>query len=129
MIIMGIDPGFAITGYGVVKYEGNKFTQIGYGAITTDSGLGLPSRLLILYNELEQLILKYNPEVIAIEELFFNKNVKTGILVGQGRGVIILCAAKAGIQISEYTPLQIKQSIVGYGEQKRHRYSIWLELY
>lgn len=115
MIIMGIDPGFAITGYGIVKYEGNKFTPVDYGAITTESSMELPKRLLILYNGLKKIIETYRPEAISIEELFFNKNIKTALAVGHGRGVAVLAAAQSGIDVFEYTPLQVKQSIVGYG--------------
>lgn len=115
MIILGVDPGFAITGYGFVKYEGNKFSVIDYGAITTKSGKPLKNRLLELYTELEELIAKYRPDAISIEELFFNKNIKTALNVGHARGVVVLCAAKSNIETYEYTPLQVKQSVVGYG--------------
>lgn len=119
MLIMGIDPGFAITGYGIVKYEGNKFTPLDYGAITTESTMTLPKRLLILNNSLEELILKYKPCAICIEELFINKNMKTALTVGHGRGVAVLAAAKSGIDVFEYTPLQVKQSVVGYGRAQK----------
>lgn len=119
MIILGIDPGFAITGYGIIKYENNKFKVIDYGAITTESDLKLSERLLILYNDLEQLIDKYNPDVVSIEELFFNKNIKTALNVGHGRGVVLLAAAKKNKPIFEYTPLQVKQSVVGYGRAQK----------
>ncbi len=115
MIIMGIDPGFAITGFGVVKYIGNKFTVLDYGVVNTEAGLPLPKRLMILSNELEELIYKYKPEAIAVEELFFNKNIKTALKVGHGRGVALLTAAKSGIEVFEYTPLQVKQAVAGYG--------------
>lgn len=115
MIIMGIDPGFAITGYGIVEYEGNKFSVLNYGAITTEASMQLPERLLYVYDRLQELIEEYKPEVVAIEELFFNKNIKTALTVGHGRGVAVLAAAKAGIEVFEYTPLQVKQSVVGYG--------------
>ncbi|HOM01971.1 MAG TPA: crossover junction endodeoxyribonuclease RuvC [Acetivibrio sp.] len=119
MIIMGIDPGFAITGYGIVKYEGNRFTSVDYGAITTESSMELPKRLLILYNGLMEIIEKYKPEAISIEELFFNKNIKTALAVGHGRGVAVLAAAQSGIDVFEYTPIQVKQSIVGYGRAEK----------
>ena len=119
MIIMGIDPGFAITGYGIVKYEGNKFSVIDYGAVTTDAGLPFARRLLILHSELERLITMYKPDAIAIEELFFNKNIKTALNVGHGRGVALLAGARAGIEIFEYTPLQVKQAVVGYGRAEK----------
>lgn len=119
MLIIGIDPGFAITGYGVVKYEGNKFSAVDYGAITTDSKTELPKRLLHLYESLDILIDKYKPSAISIEELFFNKNIKTALTVGHGRGVAVLAAAKSGVEVFEYTPLQVKQSVVGYGRAEK----------
>ncbi|WP_024831651.1 crossover junction endodeoxyribonuclease RuvC [Ruminiclostridium josui] len=119
MIIMGIDPGFAITGYGVVKYERNKFSVLDYSAITTGASMKFSDRLLVLYNELERLINEFRPDAISIEELFFNKNIKTALTVGHGRGVAVLAAAKSGIDIFEYTPLQVKQSVVGYGRAEK----------
>ncbi len=119
MIIMGIDPGFAITGFGVVKYEGNKFSVLDYGAVITEASMKLSQRLLLLNNRLEELIEKYSPDAISIEELFFNKNIKTALTVGHGRGVAVLAAAKSGVDIFEYTPLQVKQSVVGYGRAEK----------
>jgi len=119
MIILGIDPGFAITGYGIVKYEGNKFCVLDYGAVTTSSKMELPKRLLHLHDTLEELINKYKPDAIAIEELFFNKNIKTALTVGHGRGVAVLAAAESGVDVFEYTPLQVKQSVVGYGRAEK----------
>jgi crossover junction endodeoxyribonuclease RuvC len=119
VIILGIDPGFAITGYGVVKYEGNKFSVLDYGAITTEASMKLSERLLVLYDGLEELILRFKPDAISIEELFFNKNIKTALTVGHGRGVAVLAAAKSGTDIFEYTPLQVKQSVVGYGRAEK----------
>jgi crossover junction endodeoxyribonuclease RuvC len=119
MIIMGIDPGFAITGVGVVKYEGNKFSVIHYSAVTTEASTPLPLRLLQLSNGLEEVIGKYKPDAIAIEELFFNKNIKTALTVGHGRGVAVLAAARAGVEVFEYTPLQVKQAVVGYGRAEK----------
>ncbi|HHX17778.1 MAG TPA: crossover junction endodeoxyribonuclease RuvC [Clostridium sp.] len=119
MVIMGIDPGIAIVGYGVVNYEGNKFAPIDYGAIKTCSTMNLSQRLLCIYNKLEEIIEKYTPDAISIEELFFNKNIKTALTVGQGRGVAVLAAARANIEVFEYTPLQVKQSVVGYGRAEK----------
>lgn len=121
MIILGVDPGIAIVGYSIVECKGNHFKPIEYGCITTDSKLLFPDRLKIIYDELSQVIDKYNPEDLAIEELFFNKNVKTAIKVGQARGVAILAAVNKGLRIYEYTPLQIKQSVVGYGRAEKHQ--------
>jgi crossover junction endodeoxyribonuclease RuvC len=121
MVIIGVDPGFAITGYGVLEYTGNKFRVIDVGVISTEAGLELSDRLLAISNGLDKLISKYNPEAMAVEELFFNTNVKTAIKVGHGRGVALLSAARAGIKVYEYTPLQVKQSVVGYGRAKKEQ--------
>lgn len=115
MIILGIDPGIAIVGYSIVECKGNNFKAIDYGCITTDSDLLFPDRIKIIYDKLTEIIERYNPEDLAVEELFFNKNVKTAIKVGQARGVEILAAVNKGMNIYEYTPLQIKQAVVGYG--------------
>ncbi|NLC69119.1 MAG: crossover junction endodeoxyribonuclease RuvC [Clostridiaceae bacterium] len=119
MIVMGIDPGFAITGYGIVKYEGNHFTVIDYGVITTRASEPLPDRLLSLNRELESIIELSKPDAVSIEEIFFNKNSKTVLTAAQGRGVAILAAAKNGIRVFEYTPLQVKQAVVGYGRAEK----------
>ena len=121
MIIMGIDPGFAITGYGIIDYIGNKFTVIDYGCICTASTERFHERLLQLDAELSKLILKYKPRAISIEELFFNKNIKTAILAAHGRGVAMLTAARSGARILEYTPLQVKQAVVGYGRASKQQ--------
>lgn len=119
MVIMGIDPGFAITGYGIVKYEGNKFSVLDYGAITTNSSLVLSERLLVLSGRLEDLISKYKPYAISVEELFFNKNIKTALAAAHGRGIALLAAAKSTAEVFEYTPLQVKQAVVGYGRAEK----------
>jgi len=119
MIVMGIDPGYAITGYGIVEKIGNNFKLIDYGAVTTDAGVDFPKRLDILYSGLTDIINKYNPEIIGMEELFFNKNIKTAIAVGQGRGVAVLAVQRAGKPLYEYTPLQVKQAVVGYGRAEK----------
>jgi crossover junction endodeoxyribonuclease RuvC len=119
MVIMGIDPGFAITGYGILNYEGNKFSVLDYGMISTEASMPLPQRLLAINNKLEELIGKYNPSAVAVEELFFNKNIKTALNVGHGRGVALLAAAKSGKDVFEYTPLQVKQAVVGYGRAEK----------
>jgi crossover junction endodeoxyribonuclease RuvC len=115
MKILGIDPGYAILGYGIVEKKGNKFTACSYGAITTDAGTPMTERLEHLYNSLREIIEEEKPDVASIEELFFNTNAKTAILVGQARGVAVLACVKGGLEIEEYTPLQIKQALVGYG--------------
>ncbi|MEW8973332.1 MAG: crossover junction endodeoxyribonuclease RuvC [Tissierellaceae bacterium] len=121
MRILGIDPGLAIVGYSIVECIGNRFRPIEYGCITTDADMLFPHRLKIIYEELLYIIDKYNPEDLAIEELFFNKNVKTAIKVGQARGVEVLAAINRGLDIYEYTPLQIKQAVVGYGRAEKHQ--------
>lgn len=115
MIILGIDPGLAVVGYSVIEYNGNRYKPLEYGVINTDSKSLFPDRIKIIYDELLDIIDQYNPEDLAIEELFFNKNVKTAIKVGQARGVEILAAVNRGLNVYEYTPLQIKQATVGYG--------------
>lgn len=115
MRILGIDPGFAIVGIGIIEYTGNKFKVIEYTKITTEAHTDFPGRLKKIFDELNEIINEYKPDAIAIEELFFNNNAKTAINVGQGRGVCLLCGAINNIPIYEYTPLQIKQAVVGYG--------------
>lgn len=115
MYILGIDPGLAIVGWGVVEYVNEKFTPISYGAITTPAGIDIEQRLLQIYDGLDGIIKKYKPDDIAIEELFFNTNQKTAIAVAGARGVIMLCGIQNKIPLYEYTPLQVKQAVVGYG--------------
>lgn len=115
MIILGIDPGTAITGYGVLENSGGKLRMVENGCVLTDKELDMPSRLDILGQELKGLIARFSPEVMAIEELFFFKNKKTVISVGQARGVAVFVGQNAGLEIHEYTPLQVKQAVTGYG--------------
>ena len=119
MRILGIDPGYAIMGYGVVDFSGNRFRPVHFGALTTDKDTPMPDRLKHLYCGMTQLIQEYQPEVVSIEELFFNQNTTTALLVGQARGVAILACANFGIPVREYTPLQIKQALVGYGRAEK----------
>ncbi len=121
MIIVGIDPGIAILGYGIVEYKGNHFKTLEYGGIFTDSKEHMPKRLEIIYNSLYDILEKYKPDAVAIEELFFNKNTKTALVVGQARGVTILAAAHLKLNIYEYTPLQVKQGVVGYGRADKQQ--------
>lgn len=121
MVIVGIDPGFAITGYGVVKYEGNKFSVIDYGAVTTKAGGDFSQRLLVLDRGLESVVVKYRPDAVAVEELFFNKNIKTALAAAHGRGVALVAAARSGVKVFEYTPLQVKQAVVGYGRAEKQQ--------
>ena len=123
MIILGIDPGIAIVGWGIVEYSGfgTKIRPVAFGAITTTSGEKTEDRILHVYEELSAIIAKYKPECAAVEELFFNTNQKTGIIVAEARGVLLLACRQAGIPIYEYTPLQIKQAVVGYGRADKHQ--------
>lgn len=121
MIVLGIDPGIAIMGYGVVEFKSNKVKVLENGVVTTSSKTRTPERLRILYENLDKIIKEYNPDEFAIEELFFNQNVKTAITVGHARGVQVLCAEDNGLDIFEYTPLQIKQAITGYGRASKQQ--------
>ena len=115
MRIIGIDPGYAITGFGVIEYNGNHFELIKAGAIETKAGVPLTNRLQKIYDDMSDLIEEYKPDAISIEELFFNTNTTTAIGVAQGRGAVLIAASKTATPIYEYTPLQVKQSITGYG--------------
>ncbi|MDD4565203.1 MAG: crossover junction endodeoxyribonuclease RuvC [Eubacteriales bacterium] len=127
MRILGIDPGYAILGYGIIDKKGNRFSVCSYGAVTTDSSMPMPDRLKHLYTQIMEIIHEYEPDVVSIEELFFNTNSKTALLVGQARGVVILACANSGIEISEYTPLQIKQGLVGYGRAEKKQVQVMVK--
>ena len=115
MRVLGVDPGTAITGYGIVEGEGDELSLVAYGVITTPSHLPLPQRLQQIYRELRALIAEWQPESAAVEELFFSKNVRTALAVGQARGVALLALTDAGLPIQEYKPVQVKQAVAGYG--------------
>ncbi len=127
MLILGVDPGTAITGYGLLQSDEesaastlqSNLVVIDYGAITTPASWDMPRRLQHIYQELAALIAKHHPTDAVVEKLFFSKNVRTALSVGQARGVALLAAAQAGLVIHEYTPLQIKQSVVGYGRAEK----------
>lgn len=119
MIILGIDPGIAIVGYGIVEYKNNKFKVIDYGAVTTPAHMDTLKRLELVYKGIDILIKNNNIDEVGIEELFFNKNVKTAITVAQARGVTMLACAHNGKPVYEYTPLQVKQGVVGYGRAQK----------
>lgn len=116
MIILGIDPGIAIVGYGVIEYKNSRFRTLAFGAIQTPAHTPIQDRLLKIKKELCELIDLYHPDSMAVEELFFNTNATTGIIVAEARGVILLSGAEKGVEIYEYTPLQVKQAVVGYGK-------------
>lgn len=119
MTILGIDPGYAIVGFGVLQSDNGQTKFIRCGAINTEAGIPMPQRLLHIAEDLEALIRQFNPDVMAIEELFFNQNITTGIGVAQARGVIVMTAAKMGVPIAEYNPSQVKQAVVGYGKAEK----------
>ncbi len=121
MRILGIDPGVATVGFGVIASERGQQQMIQYGAITTSAGLPLATRLVQIANDLEQLIRQFQPDEIAVEELFFSKNITTGIAVAHARGVILYTAERMQIPVYEYTPMQVKQAVVGYGLAEKHQ--------
>lgn len=127
MRILGIDPGYAILGYGVIDMKGNRFSQVEYGAVTTHKDMEMPDRLKHLYSELMEIIDRTRPEAASIEQLFFNTNTTTAILVGQARGVAILACVNSGVPIYEYTPLQIKQALVGYGRAEKKQVQVMVK--
>lgn len=119
MRILGIDPGIAIVGYGVIDKEGNRYKTIAYDAVTTRAHTPLEQRLEKVYTGINEIIKMYKPDAMSIEELFFNNNAKTALTVGQARGVIILAAVQNNIPVYEYTPLQVKQALTGYGRASK----------
>lgn len=121
MRILGIDPGYAIVGFGILETDRGQARLVRCGAINTPAGVPMPRRLLQIQQDMEILIADFQPDAMAIEELFFNTNVTTGIGVAQARGVILAAAAKLGVEIFEYTPSQVKQAVVGYGKAEKHQ--------
>ena len=132
MIILGIDPGIAIVGYGVIEFKNSRFVTLAHGPIQTPAHTDVEARLEMIYDELDSIIKMYHPTEMAIEELFFNTNHTTMVPVAEARGVILLCAKRNGLRVAEYTPLQVKQSVVGYGravkKQVMHMVSLLLKL-
>jgi len=118
-IILGIDPGIADTGYGLVKSEGSRLACLSYGSIKTSSKNDLISRLEILHQELSKIIKTYNPDYAAVEQLFFNKNAKTALIVGQARGVALLTLKQNKLSVFEYTPSQVKSAVSAYGQASK----------
>lgn len=118
-IILGIDPGIADTGYGVIKSEGSRLTCLAYGSIKTSAKLDLVSRLEILHQELDKITKKYQPDFAAMEQLFFNKNVRTALIVGQARGVALLTLKQNKLKIFDYTPSQVKSAVSAYGQASK----------
>ena len=121
MVILGIDPGYAIVGFGVLRQERSGQSLVSCGAINTPAGLSMPRRLLQIAEDLEQLICHFQPDAMAVERLYFGNNVTTGIGVAQARGVILMTAARQGLPIFEYDPSQVKQAVVGYGKAEKRQ--------
>ena len=122
MRILGIDPGIATVGFGIVDSErGSALHMVQYGAILTEAGLPLATRLFQINHDLEELICRFHPDAMSVEELFFNTNITTGIAVAHGRGIILYTAEKLGVPIFEYTPSQVKQAVVGYGKAEKRQ--------
>ena len=121
MLALGIDPGTAIMGWGFVEQVGSRLKARSYGAITTDSKMAMQDRLLKIHTELTALVQEYKPDVIGVEQLFFNRNVTTAIPVGQARGIALLVAAQFGIKLIERTPMEVKQAVTGYGKADKEQ--------
>ena len=121
MRILGIDPGYGITGFGLVEAQRGQFQLLRCGAITTPAGMDFSARLEIIYEDMRELLKVAQPDVVAIEELFFGQNVTTGIGVAQSRGVILLAIRQAGLEVFQYKPMQVKQAVVGYGNASKHQ--------
>ena len=119
MVVLGIDPGYAIVGWGVIDFSGNSYRPKAFGAITTDAGTDFNLRLEMIYNDMITILKNAKPDAVAIEKLYFTTNVTTAILVAQARGVILLAAQQCGVKVYEYTPLQVKTAVTGYGKAKK----------
>lgn len=121
MRILGIDPGYATTGFGLIEAQRGQFRLLQSGVITTPADMDFPARLELLYDDMTRLIAELKPDCAAVEELFWGRNITTGIGVAHGRGVILLALAKSGVPATEYTPMQVKQAVVGYGKAEKHQ--------
>ena len=121
MIILGIDPGLAIVGWGILDYDRNRFRPLAYGSINTPAGMETADRLARIHHDLSAIIDHYHPTEMAVEELFFTKNITTGIRVAEARGVILMTGREKGLTLAEYTPMQVKQAVVGYGNATKHQ--------
>ncbi len=119
MVILGIDPGYAIVGWGLVEYKNNSFFPLRYGAVTTESNMEFNSRLKVIFDDVSEIIKTFKPDALAIERLYFTTNQKTAIMVAEARGVILLAAQQNNVPIFEYTPLQVKTAVTGYGKAKK----------
>ncbi len=127
MRILGIDPGTATTGYGIVEQQAGRAALVDYGTIITVANLDMPQRLTKINQELNRLLDEFRPDVVAVEEIFFHKNAKTIVTVAQARGVVLMTIAAAGVQVAEYTPLQVKQAVVGYGQADKRQVQLMVQ--
>lgn len=121
MKILGIDPGTATTGFGLIKKDGPRLTQLDHGVISTSKDLAMPERLKILFDDLQEIIKLHKPDAVAVEKLFFTSNITTAMTVSQARGVVLLVAEQSGVAIFEYTPLQVKMAVSGYGKATKRQ--------
>lgn len=121
MLVLGIDPGTAICGFGVIHMEGSRLKALKYGAVQTPAGTAVTDRLQAIYAGLDAIIKEYKPDLVGVEQLFFNTNVTTAMTVGQARGVVLLAAAHNGVEVRDCTPLQVKQAVVGYGRATKEQ--------
>ncbi|HOB86469.1 MAG TPA: crossover junction endodeoxyribonuclease RuvC [Bacillota bacterium] len=132
MRVLGIDPGVALTGYGVLEEQGGDYLRLASGCIRTAEKLPMPRRLELIYDQIMELIRLYRPDALSLEQLFFSKNTRTALQVGEARGIVILASAKSGLELHQYTPLQVKQAVAGYGraakEQVQRMVQILLKL-
>lgn len=127
MLVLGLDPGTATTGYGLVEYVCGKEKMICYGTIKTSAGMAMEMRLLKIFRELNDILDEYHPDAVAIEELFHHKNAKTVITVAQSRGVLLMAVAQRGLELAEYTPLQVKQAVCGYGNAEKKQVQMMVQ--
>lgn len=127
MRILGLDPGLAILGFGIIDEEGNKLKLVDYGIINSEPDITFPERLKLLYYDLDFLINRYKPEIVAVEELFYNRNATTAIKVAQARGVQVLCCQQHELPLYEFTPLQVKQTITGYGRADKKQVQLMVK--
>ena len=127
MRVLGIDPGIAITGYGVIEDKGDQISLLACGVITTEAGLALSVRLLDVFHDLTELLAEWQPDCAAVEELFFSKNVRTALSVGHARGVALLSLASAGIPVSEYKPAEVKEAVTGYGAAPKQQVQLMVQ--
>lgn len=127
MRILGLDPGLAILGFGIIDEEGNKFKLVDYGIINSEPDITFPERLKLLYDDLDFLINRYKPDIVSVEELFYNRNATTAIKVAQARGVQVLCCQQHDLPLYEFTPLQVKQTITGYGRADKKQVQLMVK--